>query len=196
MLINPLGKVCLMVATSLISGCVGAVWTGASLVYDRHHVYKKMEDYQLGIDAQALVDKDGVLKSRGCQLEIAVFNADVLLVGRVPNEALLALIKKRLQGWTTPRAVYNEVKVSLQPLDPLNDTWITAKIRSQMLSYSEINPKAFKIVTSDAVVYVMGDVESDQAETVLAIARSTAGVRGVVKLLHYYRLEPLGKGLG
>lgn len=178
----------------LLTGCVGAVWTGASLVYDRHNVYKKMEDYQLAIDAQALIDKDGALKNKGCQLEIAVFNADVLLVGRVPDDALLALIKKRLMGWTTPRAVYNEIKVRAEPLDSLQDTWITTKIRSQMLSYSEINPKAFKIVTSDAVVYVMGEVQADQAETVLAIARSTAGVRWVVKLLHYYRLEPLRSG--
>ena len=68
------------------------------------------------------------------------------------------------------------------------DSWITAKIRSQIMTDSEINPRTFKIVTADQVVYLMGDVVSEQADWVISIAKKTSGVLRVVKLLKYYHL--------
>ena len=71
----------------------------------------------------------------------------------------------------------------------MKDSLITAKIRSQIVADSEINPRAFKVVTSDGVVYLMGDVIPTQADWVVEIARNTAGVLTVVKLFKYYQLS-------
>jgi len=45
------------------------------------------------------------------------------------------------------------------------------------------------VVTSDRIVYLMGDVRKEQAEKVINIARFTSGVEWVVKMLKYFTYE-------
>ena len=69
------------------------------------------------------------------------------------------------------------------------DDWITTKIRSQIFADSAIDPHVFKVVTSDQIVYLMGDVSPSEAKRVVQIASACDGVRRVVTLLKYYNLS-------
>lgn len=172
-----------------LSGCLGTIWTGASLVYDRHNVYKKLNDYHLLAEVSNALYIDKAFKCEGCVIDVVAFNGDVLLAGHLPSQELLDELKRRLTAVEGFRRLYNEIIVRQIPSNTVQDSWITAKIRSQIFADDSIDPKAFKVVTTDRVVYLMGDVRKDQAEKVIKIARFTSGVERVVKILKYFTYQ-------
>lgn len=179
----------LLVLGSILSGCLSNIWTGATLVYDRHDVYKKLNDYHILVDINNALYVDKLLKNEGCVLDIAVFNGDVLLAGHVYSDELFNEIRHRLRVVKGYRHLFNEIKVSQSPSNNAQDGWITTKIRSQIFADDSIDPNAFKVVTADGIVYLMGDVKPDEAEKVIKIARFTTGVVRVVKILKYFTYE-------
>jgi osmotically-inducible protein OsmY len=174
---------------SLLSGCVSNVWTGANLVYDRHSVYKKFNDYHLFVAVNDVLAKDRIYRNSQCSLDIAAFNGDILVAGHVPNEQLFEELRHRLALVKDYRRLYNFVTLNSSYSSSVTDSWITTKLRSQIFADQSIDPNAFKIITSDGVVYLMGDVQVDEAEKVVQIARSTRGVVQVVKLLKYFTYQ-------
>ncbi|WP_242604331.1 BON domain-containing protein [Legionella birminghamensis] len=184
-----MARALIILMSLLLGGCLGSVWTGANMIYDRHDIYKKLNDYQLAAAAHHALFDDRILKQSGCSLDLAVLNGDVLLAGHVPSERLRDLATRRLNSLTGYRELFNQVDVSLAVNNSLQDSWITAKIRSQIFADAAIDPNAFKIITSDRIVYIMGDVRPRQADRVIYIARNTSGVLRVVKLMRYYNLS-------
>lgn len=166
-------------------GCTGTLWTGANLVYDRHDVYKKLEDYHLYVKVNNAVASDRELKCTNCVIDIAIFNGDILVAGHLPTPEMLVELQRRLAQVKGYRRLFNEVRVANVPSSALQDSWITTKIRSQIFADDTIDPNAFKVVTSDGVVYLMGDVRPNEATTVINMARRTVGVVHVVKVLKY-----------
>lgn len=165
------------------------MWTGATLFYDRHSVYKKTSDFQLGANVARTLYKDTQLKCQECEIDIAVLNGDILIVGNVPTQELRVEVQKRIAQLAGYRRFFNQLSVGLADYDSIQDSWITAKIRARIIADADINPNDFKVVTSNKIVYVMGDVRPVQAKKVILIARQTVGVRRVVKLLKYYNLS-------
>jgi len=184
------GRFIVLIIISLqLTGCLGSLWTGASLIYDRHNIYKKLSDYQLSAQAHQQIFEDRILKQPGCSLDLAVFNGDVLLAGHVPNAQLRDLARSRLKHLEGYRELFDQIAIINDPQGSISDSWITAKIRSKILSNSSIDPKSFKIITTDGIVYIMGDVRPAEAKMVIDYARNTSGVIRVVKLLRYYNLS-------
>ena len=180
----------LMLLSLLLIGCVTNLWTGASLIYDRHNVYKKLEDYQLAASIGRALHKNPLFKQKECIFDIAVFNEDVLLVGVVPTEEMREQARQQVNEIKGYRRFFNQLTVSKIPNKTgLQDSWITTKIRSRIFADSSINPHEFKVITFNRVVYLMGDVIPEQATSVIRIARQCAGVRRVVKLFKYYTLS-------
>lgn len=183
---------CLGWVSIVLSGCMdfaGGIWTGAMLVYDRHNAYKKLNDYQLGADASRALFHDKLLKCDGCAIDLAVFHRDVLLTGHVPTRALRKEANARVAAIPGIRKQYNQLAVRSGFDNTVQDAWITAKIRSQVIADAKIEPRQFKVVTADRIVYLMGDVMPEQGARVIQVARQTEGVRRVVKLFNYYRLS-------
>ena len=180
----------LILSSLLLSGCVGNIWTGATLVYGRHNTYLKITDFQVNANASRALYKDNVFKQDDIAIELAVRNREVLMVGSVPTAALRQEAYDRVNAATPgKRRLFNQLAIATIPGDSVRDTWITTKIRSRIIANSDLNPDAFKVVTSRRIVYLMGDVIPAQAEKVILIARETNGVKRVVKLLKYYNLS-------
>jgi len=174
----------------MLSGCVSNIWTGATLIYGRHNTYLKINDFQLNASANRALYKDLLFKQDDIAIELAVFNRDVLMVGHVPTLVLRQEAYARVDAATPEkRRFFNQLVVGKTPDNTVQDAWITTKIRSHILANSDINPDAFKIVTSGRIVYLMGDVIPDQAQKVILFARECRGVKRVVKLLKYYHLS-------
>lgn len=178
-----------MIISVFLSGCVTDIWTGASLIYDRHNIYLKLNDFQLGANVSRALYHDKKFKCKDCRIELAVFNLDVLMVGHVPTAALRREADARVRATPGKRRFFDQLELSHDRDDPLLDSWITATIRSEILANSEIDPHQFKVVTSDQIVYVMGDVIPEQSEQVILYARQCNSVKRVVKLLKYYNLS-------
>lgn len=183
----------LFILSMLLSGCLSHLWTGAHLVYDRHGVYKKLNDYHLLVAVNNALYADKVFKCDYCTLDVAVFNGDILVAGHLPSRDLINQARRRLFTLREYRHLYIELIESQTRPNSLQDAWITAKIRSQIFADDSIDPNAFKIVTTDNIVYLLGDVKTEQAQTVINMARYTAGVRRVVKLLKYFTYQSAQK---
>lgn len=179
----------LMVSSALLTGCISNVWTGVSLVYDRHSIYKKLSDYQLAANASRALYKNETFKRPDCSIDLAVINGDILLAGHVPTEALREDALQRITALHGYRRLFNQLAIGETTSDALQDNWITTQIRSQIFADSDIDPHKFKVVTSEQIVYLMGDVIPAEATRVIHIARSCAGVKRVVKLFKYYNLS-------
>ena len=186
----------LIFVTTLLCSCLSNLWTGANLVYDRHDVYKKINDFHLLADVNNSLYVDKLLKSPGCVVDVAVFNGDVLVAGHLPSQRLLREARNRLAKISGYRHLYLELKLSTASSNELQDAWITTKIRSQIFADASIDPNAFKIVTLDQIVYLLGDAKKEQANKVIGIARNATGVTRVVKLLKYYTYQTGGQVAG
>lgn len=180
----------ILLSCFLLTGCFNNLWTGASLVYGRHTTYRKVDDFQLNASANRALYRDKVFKQNNIHIEITVFNRDVLMVGYVPDAEHRQEAYARVDTATAgKRRFFDQVIVGRIPNDAVQDSWITAKIRSRIIADSDINPDSFKIVTFGHVVYLLGDVIPVQANKVIHFARSCIGVKRVVKLFRYYNLS-------
>jgi osmotically-inducible protein OsmY len=172
-----------------LSGCLGSIWTGASAVYDRHSIYKKLNDYELFAKVNEALAVNRTFNNPTCVIDINVFNGDILLSGHLPSLEMMDELKRRLNTVKGYRRLFNEMKIQQVGSNTVQDSWITTKIRSQIFADSSIDPNAFKIVTSDRIVYLMGDVKPDEGKKVINIARNTNGVVQVVKILRYFMYQ-------
>jgi osmotically-inducible protein OsmY len=174
---------------SCLSGCLGSIWSGASVIYDRHNMYIKLNDYHLFAEINNALAVNKIFHNKDCVIDMAVFNGDILLAGHVPSTDLLDELRHRLSNVKGYRRLYNEITVKQIASNAIQDSWITTKIRSQIFADSSIDPNAFKIITSDRIVYLMGEVKPDEAEKVVTISRNTNGVERVVKILKYFTYQ-------
>lgn len=183
-------KIVLLASSCIfLSSCIGSIWTGAGLIYDRHSALHSFNDIELNATTNRALYEDDLFQCPTCHIELAVFNGDVLLAGHVESVEMREEAYRRVEkAKLNYRRLFKFISTRPYRTHIARDSWITAKIRGQILADSEINPRTFKIVTADQVVYLMGDVMSDQASWVIDIAKKTSGVLRVVKLLKYYHL--------
>ena len=130
-----------------------------------------------------------MFKREDCDIDLAIINGDILMAGSVPTIELRQEAFDRITALQGYRRIFNQLSTTQRNNNTIEDNWITAKIRSQIFTDSDINPHDFKVVTSDQIVYLMGDVIPEEAARVIHIARSCAGVKRVVKLFKYYNLS-------
>jgi len=120
-------------------------------------------------------------------ITVVSYNGIVLLAGQVATEALKQMAGERAKAFETVRAVHNELEV-LAPLSMVaraNDTWLTTKVKTQMLAEAEIVAGKIKVVTVNGVVFLMGMLPREEADRAVEIARSIYGVQKIVKVFEY-----------
>ena len=120
-------------------------------------------------------------------VNVTVFNRAVLLTGEAWDEATRDEIGKIAAAVPNVRTVTNEVQVSglSSAGSRANDTTLTAKVRGRFLNVKEFSPLHVKVVTEAGVVYLLGLVTEAEAEAATELARTTSGVRKVVKVFDY-----------
>ena len=164
----------------VVGGAVGTV------VHDNRSTRTIVEDRDIVFRIQSKFNSDEEL-SKDSHLCITSFNYIVLLVGQVPNEELRKHAEDLAKSDSRVRLVYNEISVG-KPLGDLakaNDTWITAKTKTVLVSTSGLRSTSMKIVTEDGVIYLMGLTTKSQGNLAAKKARTVAGGRKIVKLFEY-----------
>jgi osmotically-inducible protein OsmY len=63
-----------------------------------------------------------------------------------------------------------------------NDSFITSKVKARLLDARGVSPVHVKVATEAGTVYLMGVVTEQEAEQAVELARTTGGVRKVVKI--------------
>jgi osmotically-inducible protein OsmY len=117
-------------------------------------------------------------------LIVVSYNGYVLLAGQVNDEPLKATATEVARKVKGVRRIYNELEIgpTTSALQRTQDTWITGRIKTQLLADSNIEGTRIKIVTENGVVYLMGIVSPPEADLISGIAADVAGVSRVVRL--------------
>ena len=173
----------------LISGCVSSFMSVGQVVYDRHNIQYELSNHQLQVKANhALFDTYPHLR-KIANVTVTVYNHDLIVTGQVPSKTDKKLVTKLLNDLKGSRSLFNELTIGSNRtlMQALKDSWITSQIRTRMIAANDIDPSAFKILTENGVVYVLGDVKKAQAEIVVDFARETAGVTKVIRVMKYYQ---------
>jgi osmotically-inducible protein OsmY len=182
-----------LLATLVLPGCelavLGAVGGGAYTAFeDRRSSGTRVDDEAIEIRASSRVDEKFGDKAH---VNVTAFNGTVLLTGEVPDDAARGDVEKIVTGTPNVRAVSNELQVGAPSSlgNRTNDAFITSKIKARFLDAKRFNPVHVKVVTEAGVVYLFGVVTEKEAEAAVDIARTTGGVRKVVKIFEYCKPE-------
>jgi osmotically-inducible protein OsmY len=132
------------------------------------------------------------IKKADPQLEFAHVNIDsfngiVLLTGQVPSEELRNLVADTVYKLNPVREIHNEL-VASEPttfVARTKDTWISTKIKAQLLADSETESNRIHFVTENQSVFLMGIVTRAEADRIVNMVSHTADVQKVVKVFEY-----------
>lgn len=177
-----------MAAVPVLQGCypiaaVGGVGVGV-MVNDRRTSGTQIDDE--GIELRA---SNRISERFGDKVHVNVtsFNRSVLLTGEVSNEAIKAEIEKLVSGVANVRGITNDIAVAgTSALSArANDSYLTSKVKARFVDVNHFNPFHVKVVTENSTVYLLGIVTEPEAKSATDIARTTGGVRKVVRLFEY-----------
>lgn len=172
-----------------LSGCAplvvgGAVAGGTLVAVDRRQPDVMASDERIELQAASKISDQ--LKDKG-HVNVTSYNKQVLLTGEAATEALKQDAERIAAGVPEVKGVVNELRVA--PPSELgarsNDTYITSVVKSRMVTAQKFNPVHVKVVTEAGVVYLMGLVTRKEADDATQIARTTSGVKRVVRVFEY-----------
>lgn len=172
----------------LLTSCAAVVVVGAAggmAVYDRRSISMIEHDARIFYQVHTAIVKDP--RFRNSRIVVSSFNEVVLLVGQTPTASLRVLAEKIARSAPRVRRVYDEVTVDypLALTKRSKDSFITAQVRSKMLTQKGLESGSIRIVTESGVVYLMGIATREQANLAVNVARQVNGVRKVVKIFQY-----------
>ncbi|MCS6786048.1 MAG: BON domain-containing protein [Thiobacillaceae bacterium] len=171
-----------------LAGCFPVVATGvgvgAMMLDDRRSTGVYLEDEEIELKAASRLREAGI---EGVRANFTSFNRRLLITGEAPTEALKGRVTELAQAVPEVKEVFNEMalKAPVGIATRSNDGLITTKVKARLIDDARVNANHVKVVTADAVVYLMGLVKRDEAAVATEVAARTQGVRKVVKLFEY-----------
>ncbi|TYP63291.1 BON domain-containing protein [Stutzerimonas stutzeri] len=118
---------------------------------------------------------------------VASYNGVVLLAGQTPRAELKQLAEQAASSVQRVKRVHNEVQV-LKPSSGLarsNDSWLTTKIKAQMLADASVPGSRIKVITENGIVYLLGLVTRQEGNRATRVVQGVSGVQRIVKLFEY-----------
>lgn len=172
----------------ILQGCVTAVATGVGagvmMAEDRRTSGTYIEDE--GIELKAFHRLDEKFGNRA-HLNATSFNRHVLLTGEVPDQAAREEAEKIVRGIPNVKLITNELQIAgvSSLAERSNDTYLTSKVKIRFIDAAKFSHVHVKVITEGGTVYLMGTVKRREADDAVEIARTTGGVRKVVKVFEY-----------
>ncbi len=167
-----------------------AAITGAQVAYNHDRIQKTISDHYITTQANRKLFRD-TNQFDGSNISVTTFHQVILITGQIPSKAKRDQVTELLQTIAGVKKIYNFAQIipPISNLSRVNDTWITTKIKAQLIATNDIDPDQIKVITENRTVFLMGIILEDQADIVIDIARNTDGVQNVIKLLTYLRVS-------
>lgn len=172
----------------LIQGCVvaaigGAAVAGYAVGEDRRTPAVIADDEAIEFKIRNRVSE----KHSNAHISAVSYNRMVLMNGTAPSDAAKTDIERIVRGVENVRGVYNEMTVGPNRNFPslAGDGVLTTKVKTRMVDARKFNPLHVKVVSDDGAVYLLGIVKRQDAEAATEIARTTSGVKRVVRMFEY-----------
>ena len=174
-----------IIAALLLQGCVAAAVVVTDDVGTKDAKYPRsvgtqVDDGTLELRVNTALSKDAQIKKEA-RINVSAYQGKVLLVGQSPNSELSARAKQIAMGVEGTTEVFNEIRQG-QPIglgDASNDTWITTKVRSQLLTSDQVKSSNVKVTTENGEVFLLGLVTEREAKAAADIASRVSGVKRV-----------------
>lgn len=168
-----------------LSACVplvvgGAIVGGVILAIDRRTSGAQLDDKGIELRGRNRVKK--VLAGRTAHVKVTSYNRMALLTGQVATEADRTMVENAVREVPNVRHVVNEITVGPLATSPTNDALITGRVRTALLGTKNVRSGAVKVTTENAVVYMMGLLNSEESARAAAVASRVVGVAKVVKV--------------
>jgi len=178
----------LALAISNLSGCVpvaaGGAAAGGLVAADRRTTGAYIEDQGIEIKTEKHIDEQLGDK---IHVNVTSYNRNVLLTGEAIDEAAKQKAESIAKATENVRSVTNELAVAgaSSMTSRSNDSYLTSKVKTRMISENRFPSNYVKVVTENSVVYLMGMVTHKEADDAVDITRGTDGVQKVVKVFEY-----------
>lgn len=174
---------------SSLSGCARVIHATTSdpvqISTNKRSLGTKLNDDKLETYARVNILKaDAAFEN--ARVNIDSFNGFVLLTGQVPTEHLRQLAGNTVGAINSVRQVHNELQVAPEARfgSQSLDAWITTKVKSRLVA-SSIQSRRIHIITEAQTVFLMGLVSRHEADRIAEVARTSDGVKQVVKVFEY-----------
>ncbi|WP_411755638.1 division/outer membrane stress-associated lipid-binding lipoprotein [Serratia sp. (in: enterobacteria)] len=177
----------------LLQGCVAGVVVGSAAVAtktatDPRTVGTQVDDGTLEARVENAIGKDQQLKKEA-RVVATAYQGKVLLTGQAPTTELASRAKQIALGVDGAAEVYNEIRqgtpVSLGTAS--SDTWITTKVRSQILTSDTVKSSNVKVTTENGEVFLLGLVTQQEGQSAAQIASQVSGVKHVTTAFTYVK---------
>ncbi|WP_436628575.1 BON domain-containing protein [Cupriavidus basilensis] len=178
----------LTVAATQLAGCfpviAAGMASGVTMATDRRPTATQTIDRGLQLEAE------NTLNSRyngQARVSVTVFNRKVLLTGEAKDNTVKQQIEQYVKGLPNAREVVNELEIISSPsfATQSQDTFITSKVKTMLVTADGVPSNSIKIVTEKGVVYLLGVVTPPEGERATDVARNASGVVKVVKAFDY-----------
>ncbi len=179
---------------SLLAGCAPLLLGGMAgtvvVASDRRTSGIQLEDESIELRATSRIND---LLSNRAHVNVSSFNLQVLLTGEVPSDKDRQAAGKLVSEVENVRTVLNELIIAPNSTyaERSHDLLLSGKIKASIIDNKELMVNAFKVVTEQGNVYLMGRVTQNEANRVTEIVRNTSGVKKVTRVFQLMNDEEL-----
>lgn len=182
----------IMLVVSL-TGCtpivVGGAFAGATTtIHDRRPYYTVIDDQHIELAVLHALAQEPSVQGYS-QISATSYNRTVLLTGQAESTVVAQRASDLVSRVPKVARVVDEITIGAPTTltRASQDTYITsrAKLALTKVALPGFDPTRVKIVTEDAVVYLMGLVSPEEADAAVEQVRYVPGVAQVVKLFEY-----------
>ncbi len=165
---------------------VAGAATGAMVSSDRRTAGTILDDKTMELKVRNRIAQDKAVADK-MHVNVAVFNKTVLLTGEVPSEPLRDQVIAWAGGVEGVKQVYNALELA-NPTEYKSrnfDAYLSSKVRGRLTGKPEFDVSHVKIISENAVIYLMGVVKNSEADAAATYASEVDGVKRVVKVFEY-----------
>lgn len=182
----------LIILASLLAlqGCAAAVMAGSagaiSAANDRRTIGSQIDDNNIEIKASIAISEVERL-NKHANVSVISVNGIVLIIGQVPNQEMKTQAQRAIEHITGVRKIHNQIRIGSNTsiTTKTHDTWLTSKVKAQLLATKNLSSHNIKVVSENAEVFLMGLVTAAESDQAVNIARHVSGVERVIKAFEY-----------
>ncbi|MEM6160214.1 division/outer membrane stress-associated lipid-binding lipoprotein [Erwinia sp. P6884] len=179
-----LSAIAVVLTALMLQGCVAAVVGSAAVATktatDPRTMGTQVDDGTLELRVSNALSKDQQIKT-DAHIVATAYQGKVLLTGQAPTSEIASRAKQITMGVDGATEVYNEIRTGSKVTfgTASSDTWITTKIRSQLLGSEQVKSSNVKVTTENGEVFLLGLVTESEAKAAADVASRVSGVKHV-----------------
>lgn len=173
----------------LLQGCAAAVVAGTAgavtAANDRRTIGSQIDDNNIEIKSSIAISENERLH-KFANVNVISVNGIVLMIGQVANAEMKDEAQRAIEGVDGIRKIHNQIRIgsNIGMSTQTHDSWLTSKVKTQLLTTESISSNNIKVVTENGEVFLMGLVSDSEANLAVDVARNVSGVERVIKVLN------------